>query len=208
MKKLLTLCLAFVLMWTSASFAYGGETTNIGDAKITVIDSQTVMVVEPEGTSIVKNTPNKNGATLTVNNLSTGESYSFIRDDIAGTLHSTLTGNTISLDAIKLPQNTYRATSSDEVTYYYSYKTLATVIGVTSAVATIIAGICSLSGFDVVAGVTTIVSGIASLISIGLGNASQYSGVAVYTKLWKITKHQGGGVIVSYVRRIYSVGTY
>ena len=157
--------------------------------------------------------------------IETGEEAFFQRDDEAGTIYSSVTGETIPVDELIELDSCYssingvrKASASYPMykQYKISYASLQKIVGVGGGSAASIAGaiITILSykekitaGTALVLGLITNGVGLATVVA-GIKTGSSSHGLTVNLKRKTCTKWQGGHKITYYKYTPYSIGTY
>lgn len=94
------LVVTLIIGGIAPSFADSGNVFPANDSKTTVqvINDNSVIISENDERTLITETNNKNESITTLKNLETGSEDYFIRDEIKGTIYSSITGKTINID--------------------------------------------------------------------------------------------------------------
>lgn len=215
MKKILSmiLMLAMVLSMGTAS-VFAGDTAGLDngndDTKIYAVNKNTFLVVEKNEGTFVKLQETDYGMKVSCENQKTGETAYFIRNEKNGTIYSSVTGETISINDTECMETKAYSTTEikDPKSHKISYKTLMELVGIGASAALLTGAICARLGYEAAEGFLNIVGNSLAVINAGIALALDSHGIKVTTGLVKIQRHQGGNVVPAYTRKCVDLTTY
>ncbi|WP_143404593.1 hypothetical protein [Hornefia porci] len=232
-RRIISLMIAFTLIVTMPATAFGATKIDPGDSidhkidmalsddiKALQIDENTVKLYDYENSAILKIHENEGVIKYDVKVDGESESDYFLINKEKGTLYSSQTGQTVTIQELSIDQSVEnqkaaKAKSNWPKTYSISYKKLRSVVSSTANKFTIAVAIITVAA--AIMGVTISTAGGVVVALIGAGFVAIYEGlkypkktkgVKVKVDRKKVTEYHGNSSWTGYRYNVVKVWTY